>query len=86
MYIVKNFLSDMANSTGGGERASKIMGFPKKNFLVTLSDFPQMAILRANQTNQNVKSLTTSSYQMFPRFLPDVLEGHKKFLFFLFCR
>ena len=33
MYIVKNFLSDMANSTGGGERASKIMGFRrKKNF------------------------------------------------------
>lgn len=29
MYMVKNFLSDMANCPSGGERPSKIMNFKK---------------------------------------------------------
>ena len=46
MYIVKNFLSDMAYSASGGERPQKIMMFQQENFFGTLSDFRVMAIIR----------------------------------------
>jgi len=49
MYIVKNFLSDMAYSTSGGERAQKIMMFQQKKFFVQKSDFPETAVIRAEK-------------------------------------
>ena len=52
MYMVKNFLPDMANWSSGGERVSKIMKFTKKNFFLRKSDFPVMMVFRADQTKQ----------------------------------
>ena len=73
--MVKNFLPDMAYSSSGGERQSKIMKFQKKKFFEKLSHLPKMMIFRADQTFQDVKSLTTSGYRNFLKFAHNNLEG-----------
>ena len=65
MYIVKNFLSDMAYSTSGGDRAEKIMMFQEKKIFVQKSDFSEMAIIRVEKAcyvRQNLNHFRLSKF------------------------
>ena len=81
MYMVENFLSDMVNWPSGGEKASKIMKFNKKNFFLRKSDFAAMMVFRADQTKMSGRRRGTSSYPNILKFGLNILKGHKKFNF-----
>ena len=69
------FLPDMANSSSGGERPSKIIKFQKKKIFEKLSNFPKMTVFWADQTIQNAQSSTTSGNRNFLKFGHNNLEG-----------
>ena len=74
MYTVKICFLDMAYSSSGGERPSKIIKFQKKNF-EKLSHLPEMTVFWADQTIQNAQTLTTSGNRNFLKFAHNNLEG-----------
>ena len=78
MYIVKNFLSDMAYSTSGGERAEKIMMFQQKKFFCSKVRFfrnghykGRKGMLReAKFEPLPVIEIFRNFYQMFSKAIP----------------